>query len=97
MVVETQGFNGKGGFLGSGQGLQLTERFQRVDSDTLLLAFTVSDPATWTEPWTVETPLNASPTPMFEYACHEGNYSLPLILRGARVQEREAGAAEDPK
>ena len=95
--METRNFNGRRGFLGSGQGLLLTERFRRVDTDTLLFAFTVSDPSTWTEPWTVESPLNASPTPMFEYTCHEGNYSLPFILRGARVQEGVEAAAEAPR
>ena len=94
LVVETRNFNEKGRFMGSGEALLLTERFRRVDDDTLLFAFTASDPATWTKPWTAEMPLNASPTPMFEYACHEGNYSLPLILRGARVQERETATAE---
>ena len=94
LVVETRNFNKKGRFIGSGHGLRLTERFHRVNHDTLLFAFTASDPATWTKSWTAEMPLNASPTPMFEYACHEGNYSLPLILRGARALERETAAVE---
>jgi hypothetical protein len=93
LVVETKNFNEKGGFRNSGEGLHLTERFQRIDVNTVLFEFTVSDPDTWTEPWSAELPLKASRGPMFEFACHEGNYSLPLVLSGARAQEREAAAA----
>ena len=92
LVIETTRFNGTGGFSGSGAGLQLTERLQRVDADTVLYEFTVVDPETWTEPWTAEMPLRASPEPLYEHACHEGNYSLPLVLSGARAQEHAARA-----
>ena len=88
LVIETTRFNGNGGFSGSGARLQLTERLTWVDADTVLYRFTILDPETWTEPWTAEMPLRASPGPLYEHACHEGNYSLPLVLSGARAQER---------
>ena len=93
LVVETVNFNGKGGFRGSADALHLTERFTRVDGDTILYEFTADDPGTWTEPWTAEMPLKVSPAPLYEHACHEGNYTLPLVLSGARAQER---AGETP-
>ena len=92
LVVETTNFNGIDGFRGSGPGLHLTERLTRVDDETILYGFTVEDVETWTEPWSVEMPLLASAGQLYEHACHEGNYSLANILRGARVQEREAEA-----
>jgi len=54
---------------------------------------TVTDPQTFTAPWTAEIPMLRTQDQMFEYACHEGNYALPGILAGARVEEREAGAS----
>ena len=93
LLVETVNFNGKGGFRGSADALHLTERFTRVDGDTVLYEFTADDPGTWTEPWTAEMPLKVSPAPLYEHACHEGNYTLPLVLSGARAQER---AGETP-
>ena len=88
LVIETAHFNASGAFRGSGAGLHLTERLTRVDDDTVLYGFTVDDPDTWTAPWSTEMPLLVSPGLLYEHACHEGNYSLPLILNGARVQER---------
>ncbi len=89
LVIETTNFNGKGGFSGSGSNLLLTERLTLADDETLLYEFTVLDPETWTEPWTVEMPLWASSNQLYEHACHEGNYSLPLVLSGARAQEQK--------
>ena len=88
LVIETTNFSGKGGFSGSGTGLQLTERLKWGDANTVLYEFTVADPETWTEPWTAEMPLWTSSNQLYEHACHEGNYSLPLALSGARAQER---------
>ena len=88
LVIETTNFSGKGGFSGSGAGLQLTERLKWGDANTVLYEFTVADPETWTEPWTAEMPLWTSSNQLYEHACHEGNYSLPLALSGARAQER---------
>jgi hypothetical protein len=68
--------------------LKLTERFTRVDADTLMYEFTVDDPLTWVRPWTAQFPMTRTTEPVFEYACHEGNYSLPNILKGARSADR---------
>jgi hypothetical protein len=72
--------------------MRVVERFTRVDENTLLYQFTVDDPSTWTTPWTGEYPWPASTTKMHEYACHEGNYALGNIMRGARLAEREKEA-----
>ena len=72
-----------------GENLHLVERFTRTDANTLLYEFTVDDPATFTRPWTAQLPMTKSDERIFEYACHEGNYALPDILRGARYQERQ--------
>ncbi len=76
-------------FGGSGQ-TTLVERFRRVDADTIDYGFTVTDPATFTRPWTASIPMHKIKGPVFEYACHEGNYALPNILKGARAQEKAA-------
>ena len=89
LVVDTTNFRPTV-FRGASAKLHLVERFRRVDADTLLYAFTVDDPATWVRPWTVEIPMSRSRDPIFEYACHEGNYSLMNILAGAREQEKAA-------
>ena len=73
--------------IGSGETVHLTERFRRLDTDTLLYEFTVDDPTTFTTAFTAAIPMRRSAEPMFEYACHEGNYGLLNILRGARADE----------
>ena len=73
-------------------GLKLVERFTRVDADTIDYRFTVTDPATFTKSWTAATPMLRVREPIFEYACHEGNYAVPHMLSGARAQERADGA-----
>ena len=90
LVVETTNFSDKNSFRGSGPHMKLTERFRRVDADTLLYQFTVDDPETFTQPWTAEIPVSRTPGPIFEYACHEGNYALRNVLAGARAQENAA-------
>ncbi len=70
----------------------LVERFTRVDADTLLYEFTVEDPTTWTRSWTAQVPMSKSREPMYEYACHEGNYSIYNILAGARQREQATEA-----
>jgi hypothetical protein len=79
--------------------LHVVERFTRVSADRVLYQFTVDDPATWTTPWSAEIPMTATKGPLYEYACHEGNYGMPDILRGARFAEREAaqGATREPR
>jgi len=69
---------------------KVIERYTRVSKTELLYQYTVVDPAIYTAPWLAEYSLFASPRPIYEFACHEGNYSLPNILAGARAQERQA-------
>ena len=76
--------------VGSGTTLHLTERFQRVDEDTLLYEFTVDDSTSFTRPFTAAMPMQRGAAPLFEYACHEGNYGMLNLLSGARAKEREA-------
>jgi hypothetical protein len=78
---------------GGGEKFKVVERFTRVDADTIDYQFTVSDPDLSTRPWTVSTPMSKIDTPIFEYACHEGNHSMENMLRGARQAEREAAEA----
>jgi hypothetical protein len=98
LVVETTNLNPKGGLWSLGGGFfyspqaKLTERFTRRSKDEILYEFTVDDPITFTRPWRAELPMRPAKGPIYEYACHEGNYSLPNILAGAREQERAAGA-----
>ena len=70
--------------------LHTIEKFKRVAADTLEYYITFDDPALWSRPWTMMIPLKTTSERMFEFACHEGNYSMPAILRGAREQERNA-------
>jgi hypothetical protein len=69
-------------------GLTLVERFTRVDANTIDYRFTVTDPKTFTKPWTAATPMTKIKGPLFEYACHEGNHAVPNMLTGARAQEQ---------
>ena len=73
--------------IGTGSTVTLTERFRRVDAQTLLYEYTVDDPTIFTQPFTVSLPMRRNDQPLFEYACHEGNYGLLNILRGARTDE----------
>jgi hypothetical protein len=97
LVVDTTNFNDKTHFSGSTENLHVIERFTRIDDKTLLYRFTVEDPDTWDRPWTGEYIWPATDKPMYEYACHEGNYALAGILRGARRQEAEEAAAQTRK
>ena len=83
LVVESANFRPMV-FRSASEKLRLTERFTRVNRDTLIYEFTVDDPLTWMKPWTAQFPMTRMDEPVFEYACHEGNYSLPNILAGAR-------------
>ena len=69
--------------------MRLVERFRRVDAKALDYQFTVDDPSVFSRPWTVSLPMTASDGPIYEYACHEANYAMTGILRGARAQEKE--------
>ncbi|HLG96356.1 MAG TPA: hypothetical protein VKX49_08595 [Bryobacteraceae bacterium] len=90
LVVETTNFTDQTRFRGSSKDLKVTERFRRVDDKTLLYKATMEDPSTWAKPWTVELPFNAVPGPIYEYACHEGNYAEADILGGARKIEESS-------
>ena len=94
LVIETQNFRGEPGLTLASQKLKVTERISRIDNNTLRYAFTVEDP-NWSEPWSGEYPWPATNEKMYEYACHEGNYALGGILRGARLLEREAVVRSD--
>ncbi len=102
LVVETENFKDERRWIplgsapagtGSSANMTLVERFTRVDVDTLEYTFTVTDPETWTSPWTASQPMRRTDMPMFEYACHEGNYSMEGILAGARAEEKAAAEA----
>jgi hypothetical protein len=94
LVVDTTNFTDKTRFRGSTQNLHVVERFTRVSDKALLYRFTMEDPETWEKPWTGEYTWPATDGKIYEYACHEGNYSLTDILKGARVREKEAAAAK---
>ncbi len=91
LVVDTINFTDKTHFRGSDENLHLVERFTRVDPDTILYEFTVDDPTAFTKTWRAHAPLTRSKGPIYEYACHEGNYSMFNVLKGARAQEKTAG------
>ena len=92
LVVETSNFRGERRWRDSTAGVTLVERFTRVDGDTLEYEYTVTDPETWTSPWTASIPLRRTEVPMYEYACHEGNLSMDGILAGQRAQDKAAAA-----
>jgi hypothetical protein len=91
LVVETTNFHPEEGYRGPyliSPNARVTERFRRVSPTELRYEFEVYDPATYTQPWRGEMPLRADKGPIYEYACHEGNYSLPNILQAARAADR---------
>jgi hypothetical protein len=97
LVVDTTNFNDGGGFYGDAGGnfgwdrnLHVVERFSLPDADTLLYRFEIDNPTAFTQPWKGELTMARSPGPIYEYACHEGNYSLSNLLRGYRFSERQA-------
>ena len=94
MVVDTTNFTDKTSFRGSRENLHLVERFTRLDADTLLYEVTIEDPTVFARPWTFALPMAKNPGQIYEYACHEGNYGMVNLLKGARVQEQAAAATE---
>ncbi len=87
MIVETINFARDTAFGNSSRDMRLTEKFTMLDEDTLTYEFTIEDPSTWTAPWTVMFPMTRANLPIYEYACHEGNYSMAGILGGWRMLE----------
>jgi hypothetical protein len=90
LVVDVTNFNDHNPFHGSSDKLHVVERFTSVDANTILYRFTVEDPETWDKPWTAELVMSKARGPIYEFACHEGNYGLANTLHGARVAEAEA-------
>jgi hypothetical protein len=97
LVVDTTNFSDKTRFRGSTADLHVVERFSRIDEKTLRYRFTVEDPNTWTQPWTGEYTWPATDDHVYEYACHEANYALENILRGARVKEADEAGKKTQK
>ena len=106
LVVETTNYTDKTGSFntittswGSGEDLRLIERFERVDATTLLYEFTIDDPNTFTDSITGSVPMRTTEGPLYEYACHEGNYAMEGMLGGARAAERasESTAQSDSR
>lgn len=95
LVVDTTNFTDLTHFRGADRNLHLIERFTRTDPNTVLYQFTVDDPTAFTKQWSGEVPMSKFAGPIYEYACHEGNYAVPNSLSGARAQEREAPAAKN--
>jgi hypothetical protein len=95
LVVDTTNFTDKTRFRGADRNLHVVERFTRISPDTIRYRFTIDDPTAFTQPWTGEIAMSKAAGPLYEYACHEGNYSLSTMLAGARAQEK--AAAKPPK
>jgi hypothetical protein len=95
LVVETTNFHKQRDWRGSTDGMHLVERFTRVDPKTIRYEFTVSDPTMWTRPWSVEVPWPMIEPPLYEFACHEQNYGLMNVVKGAQI--RAAEAASQPR
>ena len=89
LIIETTNFSAKSSFRRSSSNLHLQERYTRIDDDMLQYEFTVSDDTTWEQPWSVSFPMVRGGEPIYEFACHEGNYGLLNILRVARNLEKQ--------
>jgi hypothetical protein len=92
LVVEATNFNDRApatNFQGSTDGFQIVERFTVLDDNTLRYEYTVTDPNTWTRPWSVEAPLPRIPPPLYEFACHEMNYGVINVVMGAQIRATE--------
>ena len=87
LVVDTTNFTDKTSFRGSSPNMHIVERFTRVEDGTILYKWTIDDPESFTRPFSAEYPFRATAGPIFEYACHEGNYAMPDILGGARAAD----------
>jgi hypothetical protein len=74
--------------------LHIIERFTRLDAATVLYEFTVEDPTVWTRPWTGQIPMKPADGPIYEYACHEGNYTLRNVMAMTRAREAAEEAAQ---
>jgi hypothetical protein len=93
LVVETTNFRPEANWRGTSPDRKITERFRRISDDAIEYGFTVEDPATWTQPWTGVYSLAEIEGPLYEYACHEGNYGMANIMAGLRRDEEAAAAS----
>ena len=94
LVVDTTNFSQEAGFRGASANMHLVERFTRIDKDTLRYEFTVDDPATWTGKWSASIPMTRTDELIYEYACHESNYGLEGVLKGARYEDQQKGKTQ---
>ena len=92
LVIETKNFTDKTSFRGTGPGLHLVERFTRVEEGILLYEYTVTDPESFERPWSVAVPMQRNDLPVFEYACHEGNYGMLNLMVSARSEDARKAA-----
>ena len=97
LVIETTNFNGKNPLRGSTENMKVVERLRRVSEDVIEYNFTVEDKSMWERPWSVESVMRKTNGPLFEHACHEGNYGLYNTLVGARLEEKQAAEAAPKK
>ena len=96
LVVETVNFNPRtltGNFAGTSPDLKVIERFTRINEDSFRYEFTIDDPKTWTRPWKGEMPFVKINGPIFEHACHEGNFGIANTLNAYRLEEKRAAEA----
>lgn len=91
LVIDTTNFTDRTSFRGSGPNLRVIERFTLVDDDTLLYEFTIDDPESFTRPWSGQLPMKRVEGMVYEYACHEGNYSLENMIKASRAGGQPAG------
>ena len=94
LVIETKNFTHKTSFRGTGPGLHLVERFTRMAEGILLYEYTVTDPQSFERAWSVAVPMQKNDLPVFEYACHEGNYGMLNLMVSARAEDAKKSAAE---
>lgn len=97
LVVETANFSDRVALRGASEKLRIVERFRRTDDETVEYEFTAEDPLTWSKPWTARIPLTKESGPIFEHACHEGNYGITNTLAGVRLEEKKAAEAAAKK
>ncbi len=93
LIVDTTNFGTRPALLGANKNLHVVERFSRMENGDLKYSFTVDNPDTWEAPWGGEYPWPATRDKLYEYACHEGNYALGNIMRGARLLEQDIEGA----
>jgi hypothetical protein len=89
LVVTTTHFTDKTNYRGASPNMKVVERFRRVDADTIDYQFTIDDPVSFTRSWTAAIPMTKTEGPIYEYACHEGNYGMTNLLSGARAEEKK--------